>query len=162
MSAGQNYIGIPNGAVLCIDSTKGETFEGRLYHRLSDGIKVNNLIVLMDELEVLMNKMGFPRPTTDTRSFTDMMREADNIPAPYPNVSYLMSDEDLLSKHGDKATFIIRVQQRQNTTWQGRITWCEKEQTVVFNSIWEMLKLLENAMYMDGKKGDTDSRSWED
>ena len=57
-----------------------------------------------------------------------------------------MKDEELLMKHGDLGSFIIRVQHRQNSSWQGRITWIEKNQTVYFRSVWEMIKLIENAI----------------
>ena len=57
-----------------------------------------------------------------------------------------MRDEELLSRHGDLGTFIIRVQHRQNSSWQGRITWMDKNKTVYFRSIWEMIKLVEGAL----------------
>ena len=57
-----------------------------------------------------------------------------------------MSDEELLGRHGDLGTFIIRVQHRQNSSWQGRITWMEENQTLSFRSIWEMVKLIASAV----------------
>ena len=57
-----------------------------------------------------------------------------------------MSDKDLLSKHGDLGTFIIRVQHRQNSSWQGRVTWTEKDKTVYFRSVWELIKLIAGAL----------------
>ena len=57
-----------------------------------------------------------------------------------------MSDESLLTKHGDIGTFIVRVQHRQNSSWQGRITWMEEDRTIQFRSVWEMIKLIENAV----------------
>ena len=57
-----------------------------------------------------------------------------------------MKDEELLMKHGDLGSFIIRVQHRQNSSWQGRITWVEKNQTMYFRSAWEMMKLMESAL----------------
>ncbi|MBQ9662858.1 MAG: hypothetical protein IJV40_06875 [Oscillospiraceae bacterium] len=57
-----------------------------------------------------------------------------------------MSDETLLTKHGDIGTFIVRVQHRQNSSWQGRITWMEEDRTVQFRSVWEMIKLIESAV----------------
>ena len=57
-----------------------------------------------------------------------------------------MKDEALLSKHGDLGTFIVRVQHRQNSSWQGRVTWVEKDQTINFRSVWEMIKRLESAV----------------
>ena len=57
-----------------------------------------------------------------------------------------MSDEMLLTKHGEIGTFIVRVQHRQNSSWQGRITWMEEDKTVQFRSVWEMIKLIESAV----------------
>ncbi len=57
-----------------------------------------------------------------------------------------MKDEELLSKHGDLGSFIIRVQHRQNSSWQGRVTWMEKDQTMNFRSVLELIKLIESAI----------------
>ena len=57
-----------------------------------------------------------------------------------------MKDEALLSKHGDLGTFIVRVQHRQNSSWQGRITWMEQDKTISFRSVCEMVKLIESAV----------------
>lgn len=57
-----------------------------------------------------------------------------------------MRDEELLSQHGDLGSFIIRVQHRQNSSWQGRITWMEQDKTLYFRSIWEMIKLIASAI----------------
>ena len=57
-----------------------------------------------------------------------------------------MTDEELLRKHGDIGTFIVRVQHRQNSSWQGRITWMENDKTIQFRSVWEMIKLIESAV----------------
>ena len=47
-----------------------------------------------------------------------------------------------MQKHGELGTFIVRIQHRQNSSWQGRITWMEQDKTLCFRSIWEMLKLI--------------------
>ena len=57
-----------------------------------------------------------------------------------------MSDDELLSKRGDLGTFILRVQHRQNSTWQGRITWVNENKTLQFRSVWELTKLIEEAL----------------
>lgn len=57
-----------------------------------------------------------------------------------------MRDDELLSRHGDLGTFIIRVQHRQNSSWQGRITWMDRNRTLYFRSIWEMIKLVAGAL----------------
>ena len=71
-----------------------------------------------------------------------------------------MSDESLLSKHGDIGTFIVRVQHRQNSSWQGRITWMEEDKTVCFRSIWEMIKLIENAVDTVSDQEEEGEQTW--
>ena len=58
----------------------------------------------------------------------------------------IMSDEELLSKHGYLGTFVIRVQHRQHSSWQGRITWLDKNKTLYFRSVWEMVKMIASAL----------------
>ena len=57
-----------------------------------------------------------------------------------------MIDESLLTQHGELGTFTIRVQQRQNSSLQGKITWMEQHETRAFRSIWEMVKLMDSAI----------------
>ena len=75
-----------------------------------------------------------------------------------------MSDKELLGKRGKSETFIVRVQHRQNNTWQGRITWADKKnKTLNFRSIWEMVHLMENAIYEDAPPDEIpEVQSWEE
>ena len=73
-----------------------------------------------------------------------------------------MKDEELLSKHGDLGTFIVRVQHRQNSSWQGRITWMEEDKTIQFRSVWEMIKLIESAMDSVSASEDGEEPNWEE
>ncbi len=57
--------------------------------------------------------------------------------------------EELLKKHGELGNFLVKVQHRQNGTWQGKLTWLEEGKTVSFRSVWEMIKLMENALGED-------------
>ncbi|MBQ1306809.1 MAG: hypothetical protein IIW22_01930 [Erysipelotrichaceae bacterium] len=51
-----------------------------------------------------------------------------------------------MEQHGDLGTFIVRVQHRQNSSWQGRLTWVEENKTVYFRSVWELMKLVNDAL----------------
>ncbi|MCI9197533.1 MAG: hypothetical protein HFH55_06465 [Lachnospiraceae bacterium] len=124
---------------------------GRLYHAYSrEGLKIANMEQLLFELEHFYDSIDFPHPSTNNRTFQGEI----------PHIGHragkekVMSDEELLGRHGDLGTFIIRVQHRQNSSWQGRITWMDQDKTVYFRSMWEMLKLVDSAL-------DTVSR-WED
>ena len=65
----------------------------------------------------------------------DKIKEGENV-----------GDEGLLRKHGELGSFVVRIQHKQNSSWQGRITWMEKDQTLCFRSAWELLKLIESAV----------------
>lgn len=54
-----------------------------------------------------------------------------------------------------KATFQITIEFREHATWQGRITWAEKNKTIGFRSALEMMRLLDEAEKTDG-------RTWEE
>ena len=73
-----------------------------------------------------------------------------------------MSDKEVLNHHGEIGTFIIRVQQRQNSSWQGRITWVDEDKTIYFRSAWEMMKLIDEALDTYRPEADQKEVSWED
>jgi len=43
-------------------------------------------------------------------------------------------------------TFVVKILNRQNSTWQGNITWVEGEKSQNFRSALEMLKLMDEAL----------------
>ena len=57
-----------------------------------------------------------------------------------------MSDEVLKEKHGEKATFVVQVQFRQNASWQGTVTWAEQNETRHFRSTLELIKLMDEIL----------------
>ncbi|MCI8465715.1 MAG: hypothetical protein HFI63_07645 [Lachnospiraceae bacterium] len=73
-----------------------------------------------------------------------------------------MKDKELLQKHGELGTFIVRVQHRQHSSWQGRITWVEQNKTMSFRSIWELIKLMVSAVETVGASKEEENLSWFD
>ena len=156
MSTTQKYIGIPNGVVLCSDKAEEHDFSGRYYHSYSaEEKKFHSEEQLLFELENFFNQLKFPFAATNTRSFVS---KKENVSQTKERIK-VMSDEELLSRHGDLGTFIIRVQQRQNSSWQGRITWVDEDKTVYFRSVWEMMKLIDSAVETYTKDEDNEP-SW--
>lgn len=43
-------------------------------------------------------------------------------------------------------TFILKILNRQNSTWQGSVTWVEEGKTQNFRSALELLKLIDGAL----------------
>ena len=146
----QWYLGAPNAVVLCVDSVQpGQGFAGRAYHAYSEeAFAFDEPAQVLKAMESLYDRMQFPFPNTTMRTFGQT-----GAPAATPagrqqpeERTKVMSDKALLEKHGDLGTFIVRVQQRQNSTWQGRITWMDEDKSVNFRSIWEMVHLIEEAV----------------
>ena len=85
-----------------------------------------------------------------------MIRMREEIERPYGRAGITG-----LQKHGDIGTFIVRVQHRQNSSWQGRITWMEQDKTINFRSVWEMVKLIESAVETTDKPDEgEETASW--
>jgi len=136
------YISAPNDIVLCVDQKGGQFFKGRFYHAYSEeALPVASMEQILFQFEQFFDAVGFPYPTTSERLFRvseDKNRKQER--------TRKMSDKELLRKHGELGTFIVRVQHRQNSSWQGRITWMEKNRTLNFRSVWELLKLIVSAV----------------
>ena len=141
------YIGAKNGVVLCIDGIDQRGCRGSFCHAYDpDPVPFGSLGEMLFRLEALFDALNFPRRGNSDRNFVD---HTENTAGTWPEKvkEKVMTDQELLSKRGDQETFIVRVQHRQNNTWQGRITWADKNKTLNFRSIWEMVHLMENALY---------------
>lgn len=143
MSRTQWYIGAPNGVVLCVNSLRDGEPCGEFFHSYAAvGVPFCGIGQMTMRMEKLYDYLHFPFPGTNCRSF--------GVETPPKRLLHerikVMTDDELLSKHGDIGTFIVRVQHRQNSSWQGRITWMEEDKTVQFRSVWEMIKLIESAV----------------
>lgn len=160
MEKSQWYIGTPSGVVLCVDHLQEGQIHGRFYHGYSrEALKVEGITKLLFQMEKFFDSINFPHPGTNERTFQE---KAQGVGFKAERVK-TMSDDELLSKHGDLGTFIIRVQHRQNSSWQGRITWMDQNKTVYFRSVWEMIKLIESALNtIDGSDGLLADKGWDD
>ena len=138
------YIGAVNGIVLCVDGADKTGFSGRLYHRFSaEPLGFDSMTGMLLEMEKLFDGIQFPWRGDRPRVFVKREEAQTEYKEKY------MTDEELLEKHGQQQTFIVRVQHRQNSTWQGQITWAEKNIKLNFRSVWEMVHMMENAIYED-------------
>lgn len=48
--------------------------------------------------------------------------------------------------HKEEQTFIIKIMDKQNSTWQGSILWVDQKNEQHFRSALEMLKLIDEAL----------------
>lgn len=154
----ERYIGSPCGVVLCVDSCLPQ-IRGRLYHgyvhQMIPFQGIEKVLFLMDDL---FDSMQFPFPGTENRSFLQKEKKTEKR-----RMRKVMEDEELLRKHGDRGTFIIRVKSRQHSSWQGLVTWTEEQKTIPFRSALELIKIIDEALSREDREKQTsiDSREWE-
>lgn len=143
MAEAGRYMRTPNGMVLCVGHRDGGTIEGCLYHGYSrEGIPFRGYEDILKIAENFFNELGFPHRGTgdrDIRGRTHNSRKKEGM-------TRVMSEEELLEQHGDMGTFVIRVQHRQHSSWQGRVAWLDKDQTVSFRSVLELIKIIDGAL----------------
>lgn len=165
MEISQSYIGTPCGLVVCVDRAGSRRLWGRYYHRYSrEGKEFGSLEELVFGMERFFDKLNFPRVSQKRRAFPGTVpvpgrRDAEECKRDERRMA--MEEEELLRQHGDLGTFIVRVQHRQNSSWQGRITWADKNKTVNFRSIWEMVQLIGDALdTMGGQDEGVEAMRW--
>ena len=55
-----------------------------------------------------------------------------------------------MTKITEKPTFVIKIIDTQNQTWQGTVTWLNGKYTKPFRSLLELIKLLDSAIENPG------------
>lgn len=122
--------------VVCVDEYVDGVCTGRLINPgLPEPILFRGVMQFLLEMEKLLDDMRFPEPFSRTRSFAPPMVPPRNT-APS-------------TAHGHLATFNLRVQFRQNASWQGSVKWLEGRQEESFRSVLELLLLIDSTLIRD-------------
>lgn len=139
----ERYIGTPNGIVLCVDKNSDGLIEGFLYHGYSrEGYSVKGYEQIIRIAEGLFNALEFPFMGTSDRDIDGRTHSYQKK----ERMARVLRDDELLEKHGDMGTFVIRVQHRQHSSWQGRVTYLEENKSVYFRSVLELIKIVDGAL----------------
>lgn len=148
-AAQKKLVLIPNGAtriLVCMDAPHNAELCGHWYNPfLPAPIEFQSVLQLLCGMEEFYNRLSFPQEACCCRSFhrdgLQPVRQKKNR-----EVRRYMSDEVLKEKHGEKATFVVQVQFRQNASWQGTVTWAEQNETRHFRSTLELIKLMDEIL----------------
>lgn len=150
MAESGHYIGTPNGIVLCADGNADGILTGRLYHGYSrEGIPFRGYEGVIRTAEALFDALGFPHKGTSDRKLDGQTQSSKKK----EGMTRVMRDDELLEQHGDMGTFVIRVQHRQHSSWQGMVTYLDRNQTVYFRSALELIKIIDSTLDEVEKKG---------
>lgn len=119
---------------VCVDGFHSGILSGRLFNRsLLDGRTFQNLSQFLQEVELILDGMDFPKAYTIPRTFCPKQ-----IPESAPPKENHQS--------GLLATFSLRILFRQNASWQGSVTWLEGKQEQSFRSALELIFLIQSAL----------------
>lgn len=136
---------------VCIDEIKEELVAGRMYHCYSESpVLFSNQLQLITEMETLYDRLNFPQASTRDRTLKT--RKVQLVIG--EEAEAVKDEQDIKNQVGRKASFIVRVNSRQNATWQGSISWTEKGVTKHFRSALELLKLMDSALGDETMKDD--------
>lgn len=135
----------PNLINVCIDSVREGDLEGQLWQpydvrpQLFTGM--TDMLLQMDEL---YNRWDYPQKAMDSRTF--LKETVATQPLNIRKGDSRMNIQKIQEKRGQKGTFIVQVQYRQNATWQGQVLWAEKNKKEHFRSALELIKLIDDAV----------------
>lgn len=103
----------------------------------------HSMLEMVLALQAKMNENGFPQSSTAHRRWRGSPEEDDTYT--YPPESATESHSDTMPE-SILASFLVRVQFRQNASWQGTLIWLEKKESCAFRSLLEMLTLIADAL----------------
>lgn len=134
-------ISAPNLVNICVDESSDGEVSGRLYQCYDkEPSKFSNVVQLLRIMEAFFDSISFPQAATKARYFVE------------PEVTYepkpekITSQEKIIEHTGKKGTFVTYVQYRQNSTWQGEVTWMERGALRQFTSTLEFIKLIDSTL----------------
>ena len=124
---------------VCVDPYHHRVLSGRLYNPAlpAEGLRFESLVEFLLAMEDLLNETHFPQSFTAVRSFRTSSQRAA-VPAGEQTAT------------GRLATFTVSVLFRQNTSWQGSVSWLETGREESFRSVLELVLLMNSALETSG------------
>lgn len=136
----------PRKTCVCIDSYDKCILQGRFYNIHCEGsTPFQSTVEFLSRMEEMLNGAAAPKAYTVSRDFGSR----------HPPPAECWQEADLL--HGKRATFVIRIVFRQNTSWQGVVTWLEGNRSQCFRSVLELILLMDSALRSEGREEEVSS-----
>lgn len=127
---------------ICVDSKDDGEISGRLYHCYKkEPVRFTSIVELITIAERLFEDIGYPQASTKARTF-----EEKKETYPLSKLTKMVEQKDLIQHRGEKGTFVTYVQYRQQSTWQGELSWMEKEEQIKFKNSLEFIKAIDQAI----------------
>ena len=141
----------PNLIVVCVDERKGNDCAGKFWQQYEKrSCPFQTIGDLFFQMEDLFDDWNFPQSSNRPRTFAEEtgMEEAELAGKRTTRIKRgkRVDLSDLHDQKGKLATFVIQVQYRQNSSWQGQVIWAEGNRCEHFRSALELMKLIDGAM----------------
>lgn len=121
--------------MIYVDSFERGILSGRFHISSNPEVQTfHGLCQLLLDINNNLDRENFPQSFSELRKF--------QMPSKQNDMSSLSVD----TKSGAVATFSMRILFRQNSSWQGSLTWIEGNQEEYFRSVLELIVLMENAL----------------
>lgn len=121
---------------VCIDSYDNGIPVGRFYNPCcGEEVRFQSLSQLIIKLQDLLDEMQFPQSFTVSRVFSGG-RTGPAESGAFPGTE----------QEGERANFAVRILFRQNASWQGSVTWLERDREESFRSVLELILLMDSAL----------------
>lgn len=132
-----------SSVLVCINSFELHEPVGVLYTVTQpEPIAFNGAIQLCNIMDEYFTANKAPQQTHEYRSFSSKKQKSTEE----NTMAEIITQSELPNENGQKGTFIVYVQFRQNASWQGQIQWVDGKKTQKFRSTLEMLKLIDEAV----------------
>lgn len=146
---------------LCIDTYDAEKQCGRLWSQYAgEPMLFTSLYEALECMEALYDALRYPYASTQMRSFREEPGadaeaygfagsvEQTGEKGAFGEMGIRMTEafDDMIAHRGQDATFIIRVQYRQHSSWQGEVVWVDGGKKRYFESVLELVRLIDRAL----------------
>lgn len=119
---------------VCVDSYDAGVLAGRICTPMWETDSFDSLTQFLIKMENLLDEQQKPQSYTVPRTFPTIVPEIGSRITP------------LCPRKGALATFRIQVIFRQHTSWQGIVSWQDRQQEQSFRSVLELVLLMDSAL----------------
>lgn len=124
-------------SLISIDSYENRVLTGRIFNPFLDAhIPFHSTMEFLREMDALLGELQFPQSFFENREFRPVHELS-------PKTAVPVSDS---AQKGALATFSLRIMFRQNSSWQGALTWMDGKLEETFRSALELLLLIDSAL----------------